>query len=105
MATELDKLVDPAPAPGSPAAFILDNRRLPSHLQLSVVNRIDIALSELVGDQAGPRTAAIAKRAAADILELVATYIDGREISMISALNSAAYHVGKVQRSITERRK
>ena len=31
-------------------------------------------------------------------------YIDDREVSMISGLNSAAFHVGKIQKMIRDRR-
>lgn len=105
MATELDKLVDPAPAPGSPAAFIIDSRRLSPHLQLAIHNRVVLAIDESKHGARDDQDNVIAKRAVTDILDMLAGYIDNREISMISALNSAAFHIGKVQRSITERRK
>jgi hypothetical protein len=37
-------------------------------------------------------------------MALVARYIDDREITMLASLQSASYHVGKVQRMVRERR-
>lgn len=84
--------------------------RLPQHLQLAIATRIRVAVDEaspgidVAADKAPAQRNAITMRAVEDILDQVALYIDGREISMLAALQSASFHVGKVQKMIRDRR-
>lgn len=98
----MNELIGTAPIDLTPAPAKL---RLPQHLQLSIATRIDVALEHMQSDpQRADQRTGLAKSAAADIVEIVARYIDDREISMLSGLNSAAFHVGKIQKMIRDRR-
>ena len=83
--------------------------RIPPHLQLAIGERIarvvDDAIEYAAREVVRPAgKTAMTKVAADDIVRKVAEYIDSREVSMISGLSSAAYHIGKVRESITQRR-
>lgn len=63
---------------------------------------MDAALTWVPDSHAG--TEAQAEILVRKLLDLVAAELESREVSLISSLNSAAYHIGVVQRKISERR-
>lgn len=93
-----------------PGVDVVRQPRLSPHVELFITDRITRLVDDVIDQHSlGIAVTDVWKRqvvrnASAEIVRKVAEYIDSREISALSSLSSAKYHIDKVRKSIEDRR-